>query len=100
MKSVLITCLTTLLITLAGSVNAASDSGTITFRGAITNGSCNTNVEQDSATFDCYDPASGKARITTANLKNVKSMSRLPVEVKVHWLNPEKTKGIMEVNYR
>lgn len=99
MKSVLITCLTTLLITLAGSVNAASDSGTITFVGAITNESCNMDVGQNSAVFNCYDPDSGKVNATTANLKNLKSLSDLPMKVKMHWLNAEKTQGVMEVTY-
>ncbi|SFO14132.1 hypothetical protein SAMN05428971_3077 [Candidatus Pantoea varia] len=99
MKSLLITCFTTLLITLAGPASADSNSGTITFRGAITNGSCNMNIGQNPVVFDCYDPASGKAVVTTANLMNPKSLTGLPVEVKMHWFNPEKTKGIIEVSY-
>lgn len=99
MKSLLITCFTTLLITLAGPASADSNSGTITFRGAITNGSCNMNIGQNPVVFDCYDPASGKAVVTKANLMNPKSLTGLPVEVKMHWFNPEKTKGIIEVSY-
>ena len=47
MKSLLITCFTTLLITLAGPASADSNSGTITFSGAIINGSCNMNIGQN-----------------------------------------------------
>ncbi|WP_337010905.1 type 1 fimbrial protein [Pantoea sp. AS142] len=92
-------CFTTLLMTLAGPVNADSNSGAITFSGAITNGSCNMDVGQNPVVIDCYDPASGKAVVTTADLRNAKSLSSLPVEVKMHWLNPEKSKGILYVTY-
>lgn len=99
MKSFLSGCTITLLIALAGPANADSNSGTVTFSGAITNGSCNMNIGQNPVLFDCYDPARGKAVVTTADLMNPKSLSGLPVEVKMHWFNPEKSKGIIEVSY-
>jgi len=99
MKSFFIICFTTLLITLAGPATADSNSGTITFRGAITNDSCNMDIAQNHVMFDCYDPARGTAVVTTANLMNLKYLTGLPVEVKMHWFNPEKTKGIIEVSY-
>ncbi|MDQ1210876.1 type 1 fimbrial protein [Pantoea anthophila] len=99
MKSFLLTCFTTLLMTMAGQVSANSESGTITFRGAITNGSCNMNVGQNPAVFDCYDPVSGKAVTTTADLLTLKSLTDLPVKVKMHWFNPQKNKGILYVTY-
>ena len=46
MKSFLSVCISTLLIALAGPVIADSNSGMLTFSGAITNGSCNMNVGQ------------------------------------------------------
>lgn len=99
MKLLLTTCITTLLIAMAGPVNAGSNSGTIMFRGAITNGSCNMNVGQNPVTFDCYDPARGKNVIATANLLHPDSLSNLPIEVKMDWFNPEKNKGIVYVTY-
>lgn len=99
MKSFLSVCITTLLITLAGPVIADSKSGTITFSGAITNGSCNMNVGQNPVVLDCYDPASGKAVVTTADLMHPEVLTKLPLEVKMHWLNPEKSKGILYVTY-
>jgi len=99
MKSFLIICFTTLLISLAAQATADSNSGTITFRGAITNDSCNMNIGQNHVMFDCYDPARGTTVVTTVNLMNLKSLTGLPVEVKMEWLNPEKTKGIIQVSY-
>ncbi|MBA5702425.1 type 1 fimbrial protein [Pantoea agglomerans] len=99
MKYFLSVCTSTLLIALTGSVIADSNSGTITFRGAITNGSCNMNVGQNPVMFDCYDPASGKAVVTTADLMNTELLTKLPLEVKMHWFNPEKSKGILSVTY-
>ncbi|MCX3308241.1 type 1 fimbrial protein [Pantoea vagans] len=99
MKSLLITCFTTLLITLAGPASADSNSGTISFSGAIANGSCNMNIGQNPVVFDCFDPARGKSVVTTADMMNPKSLTGLPVDVKMHWFNPEKTKGIIEVSY-
>ncbi|WP_292986134.1 type 1 fimbrial protein [Pantoea sp.] len=99
MKSLLITCFTTLLITLAGAARADSHSGPITFSGAIINGSCNMNIGQNPVGFDCYDPARGKSVVTAVNLMNPKSLTGLPLEVKMQWFNPEKTKGIIEVSY-
>lgn len=99
MKLFLSLCFTTLLITLAGQASADPNSGTIIFRGAITNGSCNMNIGQNPVVFDCYDPARGKAVVTTADLMNPKSLTGLPVEVKMHWFNPAKSKGIIEVSY-
>ncbi|MCX2202095.1 type 1 fimbrial protein [Pantoea agglomerans] len=99
MKSFLSVGISTLLIALAGPVIADSDSGTITFSGAITNGSCNMNVGQNPVVFDCFDPASGKAVVNTADLMNPESLTKLPLEVKMHWFNPEKSKGILYVTY-
>ncbi|WP_191938833.1 type 1 fimbrial protein (plasmid) [Pantoea agglomerans] len=99
MKSFLSVCTSTLLIALAGPVVADSNSGTITFSGAITNGSCNMIVGKNPVVFDCYDPASGKAVVTTADLMNPELLTKLPLEVKMHWLNPEKSKGILYVTY-
>lgn len=99
MKPSLSIYITTLLIALAGPVVADSNSGTITFSGAITNGSCNMNVGQNPVVFDCFDPASGKAVVTTADLMNPESLTKLPLEVKMHWFNPEKSKGILYVTY-
>lgn len=99
MKSLLITCFTTLLITLTGPASADSNSGTITFRGAITNGTCNMNIGQNPVVFDCFDPAQGKAVVVTADLMNPKSLKDLPMVVKMHWLNPGKSKGIIEISY-
>ncbi|SUE06990.1 Uncharacterised protein [Pantoea agglomerans] len=44
-------------------------------------------------------PASGKAVVTTADLMNPESLTKLPLEVKMHWFNPEKSKGILYVTY-
>ncbi|KAA5931675.1 type 1 fimbrial protein [Pantoea sp. Bo_2] len=99
MKFLLTTCLSLLLMALAGPARADSQSGTIIFRGAITNGSCNMNIGQNPVVFDCYDPARGKAVVTTADVMNPESLTGLPVEVKMHWFNPEKSKGIIEVSY-
>lgn len=99
MKSFLSVCISTLLIALAGPVIADSNSGMLTFSGAITNGSCNMNVGQNPVVFDCFDPASGKAVATTADLMNPESLTKLPLELKMHWFNPEKSKGILYVTY-
>ncbi|MGC0952502.1 type 1 fimbrial protein [Pantoea agglomerans] len=99
MKSSLSICITTLLIALAGPVVADSNSGTITFSGAITNDPCNMNVGQNPVVFDCFDPASGKAVVTTVDLMNPGLLTELPLEVKMRWLNPEKSKGILYVTY-
>jgi type 1 fimbria pilin len=99
MKSFLSACITTLLIALAGPVIADSNSGTLIFSGAIINGACNMNVGQNPVMFDCFDPASGKAVVTTVDLMNPKLLTELPLEVKMHWLNPEKSKGILYVTY-
>ncbi|MGK3142132.1 type 1 fimbrial protein [Pantoea sp. C2G6] len=87
-----------LLALLAGPVSASS-SGQITFRGAVTNGSCDMNVVQNPVIFNCYNPASGKMVSTTADLLKQESLEGLPIEVKVSWINPEKTKGLIFVNY-
>jgi len=99
MKSFISVCITSLLIGLAGPVIADSHSGTLTFSGAITNGSCNMNVGQNPVVFDCFDPASGKAVVTTADLMNPELLTKLPLEVKMHWFNPEKSQGILYVTY-
>jgi hypothetical protein len=57
------------------------------------------NVGQNPVVFDCFDPASGKAVATTADLMNPESLTKLPLEVKMHWFNPEKSKGILYVTY-
>lgn len=97
MKSFLSGGTITLLISLA--VPAYANAGTITFTGSITNDSCSMNIDQNPVVFSCYDPARGKAVVTTADLMNPKSLTRLPVNVKMHWINSEKTKGIIEVSY-
>ncbi|WP_192033896.1 type 1 fimbrial protein (plasmid) [Pantoea agglomerans] len=99
MKSFLSICISTLLIALAGPVIADSNSGMLTFSGAITNGSCNMNVGQNPVVFDCFDPASGKAVATTADLMNPELLTKLPLKLKMHWFNPEKSKGILYVTY-
>jgi len=99
MKPFLSACIATLLIALAGPVIADSNSGTLTFSGAITNGSCNMNVGQNPVVFDCFDPASGKAVVTTADLMNPELLTTLPLEIKMHWLNPEKSEGLLYVTY-
>lgn len=99
MKSFLSVCISTLLIALAGPVIADSNSGMLTFSGAITNGSCNMNVGKNPVVFDCFDPASGKAVATTADLMNPELLTKLPLELKMHWFNPEKSKGILYVTY-
>lgn len=99
MKSFISVCITSLLIGLAGPVIADSNSGTLTFSGAITNGSCNMNVGQNPVVFDCFDPASGKAVVTTADLMNPELLTKLPLVVKMHWFNPEKSKGLLYVTY-
>ena len=99
MKSLLMTCFATLLITLAGPANADSDSGTISFSGAITNGSCNMNIGQNPVVFECIDPVQGKSVVITAEMMNPQSLNGLPMVVKMHWLNPEKSIGIIEVSY-
>ncbi|PZL90098.1 type 1 fimbrial protein [Pantoea sp. ARC270] len=99
MKSFLLTGFTTLLMTIAGTANAGSESGTITFRGAVTNGSCNMNMGQRSVVANCFDPSSGKNIVTSAELKNVQSLNALPVQTEMHWLNDAKTIGILYVSY-
>lgn len=99
MKSLLMTCFATLLITLAGPANADSDSGTISFSGSITNGSCNMNIGQNPVVFNCIEHAQGKFVVTTADMMKPQSLNGLPMLLKMYWLNPEKSKGIIEVSY-
>jgi len=99
MKSLLSLCLTTLLIALSAPACAGSRSGTIVFTGAIINGPCDMNIDQNPVVFNCYDPASGKAFVKTADMTKPGSLTGLPVEVKMHWIDPEKNTGIIEVTY-
>ncbi|MEB7538479.1 type 1 fimbrial protein [Pantoea anthophila] len=99
MKSFLLAGLTTLLMTIAGATSAGSDSGTITFRGMVTNGSCGMNTGKNQVVFSCYDPASGKAVLTTADLKDPHSLNTLPAKVEMHWLNAGKTRGMLYITY-
>ncbi|KKB03028.1 hypothetical protein [Pantoea anthophila] len=99
MKSFLLAGCTTFLMTIAGAANAGSDSGTITFRGMVTNGSCNMSIEQNPVVFSCYDPGRGKAVLTTADLKNPRALNALPAEVNMHWFNAEKTRGMLSLTY-
>ncbi|MFB6327261.1 hypothetical protein HA42_05225 [Pantoea deleyi] len=92
-------CLAALLATLAVPASAGSQAGTIIFTGAITNGSCDMNLTQNPVEFDCFDPASGKAIVKTADLMKPETLTGLPIEIKMHWINPDKSKGIIEVTY-
>ncbi|KGD71085.1 type 1 fimbrial protein [Pantoea vagans] len=99
MKSFISICFTMLLICMAGPVSADLNSGVVSFRGAIVNDSCNINTVNMSVVFNCYDPASGRSVAASANLMNSDSLEALPAEVKMHWYNPEKTKGVIYVAY-
>lgn len=99
MKSRFMTCVTTLLIILAGPASADLRSGTITFSGAMTNGSCNMNIVQNPVVLECTDPTSGRAVVTTADMKNARSLKGLPAIINMRWLNSQKSRGIIEVSY-
>ncbi|UZH01190.1 type 1 fimbrial protein (plasmid) [Pantoea anthophila] len=99
MKSFLLAGFTTLLMTIAGAASAGSDSGTITFRGMVTNDSCDMSTGKNQVVFSCYDSGRGKTTLTTADLRNLHALNRLPAEVKMHWLNAEKTRGILSLTY-
>lgn len=99
MKSLFFACFTTLLITLADPVSADSNSGTITFIGAVSNGSCNIDLGEKRVTSVCYDPNLDKVVTTVADPMNAKSLAGLPVDTKMQWFNPERTKGILYVTY-
>ncbi|WP_293772652.1 type 1 fimbrial protein [uncultured Pantoea sp.] len=99
MKSRFSLCLSALLVTLVGPVSAGSQTGTLIFSGAITNGSCDMNLTQNPVELNCYDPASGKAIVKTADLMKPETVTGLPIEIKMRWINPEKNKGIIEVTY-
>lgn len=89
----------TLLMTIAGAASAGSDSGTIAFRGMVTNGSCNVDIGQNPVVFNCYDPSKGKAVLTTADLNHPRSLNTLPAEVNMQWFNAEKTRGMLYITY-
>jgi len=90
-------CYAALLALMAGP--AIAGSGQITFRGAITQGSCDMNVVQNRIIASCYNPVSGQTGVTTADLSEQQSLDKLPVEVKIRWINPEKNRGVIEVTY-
>lgn len=99
MKIIFSLCLSPLLVTFSVPVSAGSQAGTITFSGAITNGPCEVNLTQNPVIFDCYDPASGKTIVKTTDLTKPEKVSDAPLEIKMHWINPEKNTGILEVTY-
>lgn len=99
MKSFIPVCFTMLLICMAGPVSADLHSGVVSLRGAIVNDSCNINTLNMSVVFNCYNPASGRSVAASVNLMSSDSRGALPAEVKMHWYNPEKTKGVIYVAY-
>lgn len=98
MKSRFYLCLTALFFSMA-TCAWADNSDTITFKGAVVNDSCNLDVAQNPIIVSCYNSLKHGPVNTAADLMNLKSINSLPVVVNVSWLNPEKSKGIVYVDY-
>jgi len=102
MKLSLNICLATLFFTLAGhnaSAESLSASGTISFSGAIVNGSCDMNVMQNPVAFQCSDPMTGKTVASTIDMRKSQKMGHLPFTVETKWLDAAKRQGIVSVTY-
>ncbi|MHA6313810.1 MULTISPECIES: type 1 fimbrial protein [Pantoea] len=102
MKLSLNACLATLLFTLFGqsaSAESLSSSGTISFSGAIVNGSCDMNVMQNPAALQCTDPMTGKMVVSTLDMTKSQKMGQLPFTVETKWLDAAKRQGMVTVTY-
>lgn len=87
-------------IALAGNSQTGSDSGTITFVGAVVESLCDTTIQQKRVDVSCNK--AGLANIKTLALENT-AWQKLPNSVgnvRISWLDSQHRRGTVTIHYQ